>query len=540
MWDPGDWHYRAEGNSSLVIAHNDFPYVLRLQKIAVTDGDKKEKECAFLDDAVQGECLTSVGQLDESEILRENSINRSLQFASDVMLPVIGSEYVSPGCLITLPDYFLNSIRLNVEKSRPPNRRKKVLTIGFNSATLLPDFCVTWPQQISKDPIDGFLPSFISKLRCFRFHTHPTGSVPKADAVSLCVEIKPKCGFRPSNTRLYPIKKSVCRYCMHQVTKLKDEQIGRLSAYCPLDLFSGVLSRTRRAIRALFEDPQNNLRVFYAREQVFGDKLRDTDLRRLLTTFMFPAASRSSTAGGATGASTSPDEDVLEMLGDVIVEALWRRGGDGDVVRGDLSSNADGSAPRNDADVGANCRRKTRCLSEGVPLPPGCILERVLSAQKLDALPIEDILMHYETLEKNSCLFRDQDGPYNTESWAAIRQNVNDSLETDDGKLLHIRRFLIAQTAKDCSIFISFPKVASSSLPPSDSSQTDSSHNCGYNSEVSGEKKLSGFGSPYRFAGEFIFSVHVVDLDPKDCKRIPKYFEDDEIIVKTYENYLKE
>jgi hypothetical protein len=39
-------------------------------------------------------------------------------------------------------------------------------------------------------------------------------------------------------------------------------KIQRLSAYNPLDLFSGSPQRMEAALAALFEEPQNNLRLF--------------------------------------------------------------------------------------------------------------------------------------------------------------------------------------------------------------------------------------------------------------------------------------
>jgi hypothetical protein len=41
-------------------------------------------------------------------------------------------------------------------------------------------------------------------------------------------------------------------------------KIQRLSAYNPLDLFSGSPQRMEAALAALFEEPQNNLRLFLA------------------------------------------------------------------------------------------------------------------------------------------------------------------------------------------------------------------------------------------------------------------------------------
>ncbi|KAK9907753.1 hypothetical protein WJX75_009233 [Coccomyxa subellipsoidea] len=84
-------------------------------------------------------------------------------------------------------------------------------------------------------------------------------------AGTLCVEIKPKCGFLPTSALIRPehaVKRRVPRFQLHQLLKLEQGKIQRLSAYNPLDLFSGSPQRMEAALAALFEEPQNNLRLF--------------------------------------------------------------------------------------------------------------------------------------------------------------------------------------------------------------------------------------------------------------------------------------
>ena len=73
------------------------------------------------------------------------------------------------------------------------------------------------------------------------------------DAISL--EIKPKWATRYSSS-------FKCRYCLHQIEKLKLGLIERKSLYCPLKLFSDDPKKTAEAIDNLFNDPQNNLAIF--------------------------------------------------------------------------------------------------------------------------------------------------------------------------------------------------------------------------------------------------------------------------------------
>lgn len=48
------------------------------------------------------------------------------------------------------------------------------------------------------------------------------------------------------------------------------EQIKSLSKYSPLELFSGNSEAIHRALLALFETPQNNIRIFIDGVEVFG------------------------------------------------------------------------------------------------------------------------------------------------------------------------------------------------------------------------------------------------------------------------------
>lgn len=81
----------------------------------------------------------------------------------------------------------------------------------------------------------------------------------------ICIELKPKWGFLPSRITpplTHAVKHSVCRFCMQQFHKLSDGSITARTAFCPLDLFSGVRTRVGSAITQLIANPQNNLRVF--------------------------------------------------------------------------------------------------------------------------------------------------------------------------------------------------------------------------------------------------------------------------------------
>lgn len=208
-----------------------------------------------------------------------------LSFASNVMRPLIGAEYVVPGLEMPVPATFLQAVhaKLQSEPGRPHRRRGDAVDEAWGSIVLMVD--------------------------------HTTVPIPRASgyAVDLCVEIKPKSGVHVDAAG---DGSSCCRYCMHQVTKaieilakqrpaccvhhtsttfsqsngaqhhhgldlalapdapsLCSECVraasAQLSHYCPLDLYSRDGERVRRSITALLHSPQNNFRLFVDGQPAF-------------------------------------------------------------------------------------------------------------------------------------------------------------------------------------------------------------------------------------------------------------------------------
>ncbi|KAJ6808181.1 inositol-pentakisphosphate 2-kinase IPK1-like [Iris pallida] len=271
------------------------------------------------------------------------------------------------------------------------------------------------------------------------------------------VEIKPKCGFLPSSefiSKRNAIKKRITRYEMHQFLKLKRGEISHISKYDPLDLFSGSKSRINQAIEALFATPENNFRIFLNGSLVFGG------------------------LGGSMDNASVSSRETKEKL-----EALIKISGL------QLSSFLE-------------------LVAEA--LYRSAVLDKLLAAQKLDHIDIEGAIHLYYNITSQPCM---------------VCKN------TSDAELLHlysrlhslslkeslkiVREYLIATTAKDCSLMVSFRP-----------SENGSSANK-YNSVL-----LKSCNQSFDYKANFI------DLDMKPLEKMVHYYELDMQIVDYYKRIL--
>jgi len=249
---------------------------------------------------------------------------------------------------------------------------------------------------------------------CPDYTTLPAADVP---GVVWCVEIKPKQGWVHEDDRDRARSTSAkCPFCVHQYLKLCRGDVWRPSRYCPLDMFSGRRERVRRAVGALLRDPQNNLKIF-----VDGEPLVAPD-------------------NGFADAATRALGDEVRFCARVA-----------DALLGDLEPNGPSTAAAADDDSEDDhrfCGPSLGCDFRSVPMPRHCVLNEILTMQRTQTTGFAAVCAEYD----DDCA-RDphQFGHVDRLRQAAVLSSV-------DG-------YLVAATARDCSVFVTFRRDRSSYRP---------------------------------------------------------------------------
>ncbi len=164
----------------------------------------------------------------------------------------------------------------------------------------------------------------------------------------------------------------LCHRCLKQYAKVFRGEIDNISAYCPLDLFSGDKARMKRALFHLYENPNNRFKLFRDGRIIYTEGIGSlSDVEAAAEHFF----------GSVNG--TRHHGEPLDLLTALLCSALLaplEEGGTWPVDEEFVS-----------LDPSTASRRPTRCGSnDGVvicdtassPLPSGSILQRLLTLQK--------------------------------------------------------------------------------------------------------------------------------------------------------------
>ncbi|RXH91169.1 hypothetical protein DVH24_020192 [Malus domestica] len=233
-------------------------------------------------------------------------------------------------------------------------------------------------------------------------------------------------------------------------------KVSEYSEYDPLDLFSGSNDRIHKAIKDLFSTPQNNFRVFLNGSLIFG---------------------------GLGGGAHSTNLAIRGAFEDALKGVI--QGGDGKRTKSFL-----------------------QLVAETVH--KSGVLDRLLEAQKLDNLDIEGAIHAYYDIISEPCMVCGELGKEKvSQKYLSLH-----SMSLDES-LKMVKDFLIATSAKDCSLMISFRP-----------------------------RKDGNPGSPYNNLylestnQTFDYKVNFIDLDLKHLGKMEEYYELDKKIVNCY-NQMK-
>ncbi|KAL2719108.1 inositol-pentakisphosphate 2-kinase [Vespula squamosa] len=406
-----------------------------------------------------------------------------------------------------------------------------------------------------KMPDYSFLPSKFAKLDPDLFKSKST----------FAVEIKPKQGYqRKEEQRLQK-----CPYCLAQYYKLKKKVIDNRSSYCPFDLFSGDEKRMKGAIEGLLRSPQNNLKIFKNGTIVYDQEFSTNDLETVLNDCYqtVDICTKETTVNlfsnliCAVLLHSYPQDKHSESM-----QAMFERN------RFYHISERDSKVIR---DTNEKLISKTKklfylvqeeCKCECNTLPKDCVLERILSMQRLPYVGTEyiyDIYDKYSTVINDEIIYshlinsssiytkeehEDSNGNH-ADNWSSTASEIRESIESikntsrwkenfscykeeyidniecdktssniNNKDLIALQNYLLFCTARDCSILITFRQLKPEALLyiPQEYVIKISEDLC------------------------FLTSVNVSDLDPKSMHSIERHRQRDINILDAVISVLKE
>eukprot|EP01029_Cantina_marsupialis_P001936 TRINITY_DN11759_c0_g1_i1.p1 TRINITY_DN11759_c0_g1~~TRINITY_DN11759_c0_g1_i1.p1 ORF type:complete len:419 (-),score=101.73 TRINITY_DN11759_c0_g1_i1:142-1398(-) len=354
---PLDWEYLAEGQMNVI-----FKYI---------GGDKSLFGCIL---RVRKATMGFEGDLDDSYV--EHTWN----YVKEMVEPLFGPSLMHCGIPVTVEREVLEGLQhvLDTTEERPTARRDCGLHLDHPMLVLMKDCSRTSSES------------------------------------GIAVELKPKWGMVPSKlATVNPIKRSVCRFCMHQQLKLAQGKIESLSHYCPMRLFSDDEFKIQNAINSLLENPQNNIRVLQHGQILFDNQAVKKE------------------TGSKTGKEVADCSIPFEV-----------------------------EVPASDEFVHVLQRGLSACK----------ILEKIRSAQLLDCWDVEGVIRVFNVLKEDGglpeglCHWGNIDAP---EFDGACPEDV--SVLSNEVKIATLNRFLLSATLKDCSVMITINPVIDESRPCMDS-----------------------------------------------------------------------
>ncbi|XP_040568205.1 inositol-pentakisphosphate 2-kinase [Lepeophtheirus salmonis] len=429
---PDGWYYRGEGNANLVISLVSSRSVLRFRKSKYYDKDHDS---------------------DTLEII---------QYVNKIMRPLLGEQFVRSLYVAYLSTEDVEEVKTRIQPFRPLKRIKK--DVKGTIVIVSPD-CTYLTPEYERNTIGD----------------------------TLSVEIKPKEGWH--STKLF-YSSDLCHRCLKYHAKTNKNEISNISPYCPLDLFSGIPSRSKRALYDLYDYSHGRFKVFKNGKVLYNEESKSPEIMEEELKDFF-------------GHERS-EKDVRNYLCSLLISSL---------LGFDSCDEFINLIPWERS-------HKLKCDDSHVPLPEGSVLNALLSIQKYPIL--SDRKAKYIS-DKFLCTTDDLDEMnkfvhlFNPERYRYVPKTgfVHD--------VEQLQKYLMSITARDVSIFLTFRKIKDMDEETQFQEMTASSSLCNC--------KRPPYSTIIHLKDQtYRVMISVIDLDPKPIHRISKWVQDKEEWIKSVES----
>lgn len=389
----------------------------------------------------------------------DGKIGEIAYFANTVMRPRLGSLFIRPLEIRIVDDLDFNNVKESVQPLRPPARLKK--------------------DMKSKRVIRSHDCTFLTP----EYEINTMGN-------TISFEIKPKQGWHSLKASC---SVDLCHRCLKQHAKLHKGEITSISKYCPLDLFSCDPIRMKRAIFDLFEFPCNRFKVFRNGDLIYTENIGtartvETELNHFLGLESHDGSS-----------------DPVDFMAALLCTALLSP----------LEETKDIEVMESYVNLDVSCaHRGQSCDTKSNPLPPNCILQRLLALQRQTEIGDNEAQVICDRLLNN---IEDIEGLHQLVMWHPNNKLEHELSPSEIEDVLQLQRFLLSVTAKDVSLLLTFREIE-------DLSQETFDH------------PVLHFRSLEK---SFRLMLSVIDMDPKSVHRISSWVKRKESWLNAYFSSLK-
>ncbi|KAL5969866.1 Inositol-pentakisphosphate 2-kinase [Taenia solium] len=448
-------------------------------------------------------------------------------FGQHRMAQYFGSNFIHPFKLIDVDPSILRAINDRFQSSRPVFRLDRGVDLQTTRVLTAPD------------------------ATCIPADLTPYG------------EGSPKFGAIPRGPERDPVEATVRRnamFCIMQYDETKRRMWGRPSSYCPCDLFSGNQERMLRALFAMLEVRQNNLRVFRDSCCVLNNSIDLLD--SALMDFFHPSlrgcesegtnysssgdstevapshASRESSSDGQCDGETACHSRACQLhpagkgslchrfLEGLLLPALLTEippsTASGGIRRSpdfryecDLhpytpSTSSNGYRGECYFIVEKNISSPVASISTPGfrDLPQNSPLGRILQAQMESSLSHQDLIKHYKSV---AAYFEEHNISWDSYISGKVVVNTAEAPPCLTESLNLVEKHLVAMVARDCSIMLTFQRAKNNCLA-----------------------SVLTVGGECPCIPRTIINITIVDLDPKELSNLQERVESERCVVEQF------